>query len=74
MAFYGLLIRRSLVRAQVEEPKTRNESSPYEKSLGLFLRLDGSVRKHWALHGFGGYRRGTVEWRQSVARPLVVMT
>jgi hypothetical protein len=34
----GLLIRRYLVRAQVEEPKNPNESSTYEKSAGAFFR------------------------------------
>ena len=31
------LIRRSLVRAQVEEPKTSMTSSPYAKSAGAFF-------------------------------------
>ena len=49
-----LLIRRSLVRAQVEEPKNPNESSPCEKSLGLFSWApSGPIEILCALHRFG---------------------
>ena|ERR1035437_195676 len=65
-----LLIRRSLVRAQVEEPKNPNESSPCEKSLGLFSCPNWTIAAIAFLHWFGGGDQGYAERLWCCAAPM----